>query len=221
MSQFNKATKALGGLHSYCRSCQSEKSREYARGYKRPIPEPAREKLCVRCSQVKVVSEFYKSRDKKSGLTAHCKACMLTRQAEFYRSNKVRLKQERLRFSEKNKARYKERRSEDQSFRIKCNLRTRLSMAVRNDVKSGSAVQDLGCSIEDFKSFLQSQFQPGMSWNNYGKGMGFWNIDHIMPLSAFDLTNRQHVLLACHYGNLQPLWFEDNVYKSGKLPNAA
>ena len=53
-----------------------------------------------------------------------------------------------------------------------------------------------------------------MSWDNYGE----WHIDHIMPLSTFDLTNPDQLKEACKYTNLQPLWAEDNLHKSSKLP---
>lgn len=36
--------------------------------------------------------------------------------------------------------------------------------------------------------------------------------------SAFDLTNKQHLILACHYLNLQPLWWEGNRAKWNTIP---
>ena len=51
-----------------------------------------------------------------------------------------------------------------------------------------------------------------MTWENYGR-MG-WHMDHIIPLANFDLTDRQQFLEACHYTNLQPLWWQENLMKS-------
>ena len=95
-------------------------------------------------------------------------------------------------------------------------LRQRLSKALRGSTRSGSAVRDLGCSIEYLKRQLQSMFKPGMSWDNYGHGKGCWTLDHIIPLSIVDLTDRKQFVLVCHYTNLQPLWFEENISKGNR-----
>lgn len=80
----------------------------------------------------------------------------------------------------------KERRKNNLEFRLKSCLRTRLYNALRGNFRAGSAVRDLGCSIEFLKQHLETQFQPDMTWENYGE----WHIDHIKPLSSFDLTDR-------------------------------
>jgi len=73
----------------------------------------------------------------------------------------------------------------------------------------------LGCSKEDFKLYLSSKFTDGMSWDNYGRTG--WHIDHITPLSSFDLTNEDELAAACHYTNMQPLWARDNIIKGNKI----
>lgn len=100
------------------------------------------------------------------------------------------------------------------SRKIARNLRARLSKAVNGNYRSGSAVRDLGCSIEEFKKYLESQFQESMSWDNYGRDG--WHIDHIVPLCRFNLHDQVELKKACHYSNLQPLWAEDNLLKRKK-----
>ena len=84
--------------------------------------------------------------------------------------------------------------------------------------KEGSAVDGLHCSIEEFKTKVSRFFKPGMSWDdNWGNGPGKWHLDHIIPLSAFDLTNREQFLSAAHYSNYQPLWSEENLSKGDRF----
>lgn len=109
------------------------------------------------------------------------------------------------------------RKQEDINFKLTRNLRSRLWIAIKRNYKSGSAIQDLGCTIDFLKKYLESQFQEGMSWSNYGE----WHIDHVIPLSSFDLTDRTQFLKACHYTNLQPLWAVDNIKKSNKFTTGA
>ena len=94
-------------------------------------------------------------------------------------------------------------------------LRSRLYNAINNNQKVGSAVKDLGCSIEEFKIYLESKFSPDMTWENWS--INGWHIDHIKPISSFDLTDRKQLLEACHYTNLQPLWADENLTKGKKV----
>jgi len=103
----------------------------------------------------------------------------------------------------------------DPKFKLSITLRTRLNAAIKNGQKIGSAIRDLGCSIEELKYYLESLFQPGMSWDNYG--FYGWHIDHKIPLASFDLSDEQQRLKACHYTNLQPLWAKDNLSKADKI----
>lgn len=103
------------------------------------------------------------------------------------------------------------KRITDIQFYLKMLLRTRVNNFARGiGGKRGSAIRDLGCTLEQLKNHLESKFKKGMNWNNRGK----WHIDHIMPLSKFRLSNRKHFLQACHYTNLQPLWAKENRIKS-------
>ena len=108
----------------------------------------------------------------------------------------------------------KNRRKTDIQYKLSLNLRVRLNAAINNNYKAGSAVKDLGCSIEELKQYLESKFLPGMTWDNWT--IDGWHIDHIKPLTSFDLIDREQLLEACHYTNLQPLWAKDNLSKGAK-----
>jgi hypothetical protein len=107
------------------------------------------------------------------------------------------------------------RLKKDINFRMICYLRSRMYWSIRGNYKSGSAVRDLGCPISEFKTYIESKFQDGMTWENWSKTG--WHIDHIIPLDSFNLQNREEFLKACHYTNLQPMWAEENLRKGGKV----
>lgn len=98
-------------------------------------------------------------------------------------------------------------------------LRDRVRKIVKRGkgIRAGSAIRDLGCSIDEFKNHIEQQFAAGMSWDNYGQ----WHFDHIRPLASFDLSDRDQFLQAVHFTNYQPLWAEDNKRKAAKLLEAA
>ena len=100
------------------------------------------------------------------------------------------------------------------NFKLSCVLRARLLDALKNNYKGGSAVENLGCSIPEFKKYLESKFKKGMSWDNFG--YYGWHIDHIKPLISFNLSNPEDIKKVCHYSNLQPLWAKENISKGGK-----
>ena len=100
-------------------------------------------------------------------------------------------------------------------YRLSKGLRSRLNMAIKGGVRGGSAVRDLGCTILEFKTYIEAQFQPDMTWENWT--MDGWHLDHKVPLAVFDLTDRVQFLKASHYSNYQPLWAEHNLQKGNRL----
>jgi hypothetical protein len=90
-------------------------------------------------------------------------------------------------------------------------LRTRLRVALKGKAKKGSAVRDLGCTIEWFQAYIAARFTEGMTWENHGT---VWHLDHIKPLSKFDLTKRKQLREAVHFTNIQPLLIDDHRIKT-------
>jgi hypothetical protein len=82
----------------------------------------------------------------------------------------------------------------------------------KNIKKHNKTFDIVGCSPQQLKEHIQSQFKDNMSWENYG--YYGWHIDHITPLSS--AKTEEEIYQLCHYTNLQPLWAEDNLKKSNK-----
>lgn len=98
-------------------------------------------------------------------------------------------------------------------FRLLQSLRTRTRNALKGLDKSDSTAKLLGCSMEDFKKHIESQFTDGMSFDNYGE----WHLDHIMPCCSFDMRNADQQRKCFHFTNIQPLWAKENLSKGGRV----
>jgi hypothetical protein len=147
---------------------------------------------------------------------------LLQKAKEYRQLNQEDIRKTKKLCYEKNKEQYTKRSLEyvkykcttDPAFRIIRRIRKRVWDALRRCAKPGSSIVELGCTPIELVSYLESKFQEGMTWENYGvKG---WHIDHIIPLSSFDLSDYEQFKAACHYTNLQPLWAIDNIRKSNK-----
>ena len=150
------------------------------------------------------------------------KEMLAKQQKDWRKRNKEDIKRKNKEWYNKNGPAYYRgyyrKRKGDINFKISGNLRSRIYSVIRGGFKPGSAVKDLGCTVEFLKQHLEQKFYDDlgdgreMNWDNYGR----WHIDHIKPLSLFDLSDREQFLEACHYTNLQPLWAKDNLSKGAK-----
>ena len=147
-------------------------------------------------------------RDKKTEYYNQNKQHILDKNQQYYVTHK-----ENKKIYSKKWAQFS--RNNNHDFKLRESLRSRLGKAIKNNQKAGSAVKDLGCTIPELKQYLESKFQEGMTWDNWG--VHGWHIDHIIPLASFDLSDRERFLKACHYTNLQPLWAKDNLSKGDRV----
>lgn len=146
------------------------------------------------------------------------------RSKDYYRKNLSRMSEYHSDYYQKNKPRIKsvkriykkKRRDEDPGIRIKMAYYTRVSKLMHGKTKSKRTQALLGCNREQLKDHLESQFQKGMTWENYGRNG--WHMDHRIPCASFDLTDPIQQAKCFHYTNLQPLWAIDNIRKNDKVP---
>ena len=103
------------------------------------------------------------------------------------------------------------KRKTDINFKLKQNISRRIRELLKNfgTIKSQSSINYVGCDLKDLRNHLESTFQNGMTWENYGE----WHIDHIIPCSAWNLENENEQKLCFYYKNLQALWAIDNIIK--------
>jgi|SRR6185369_6443202 len=93
--------------------------------------------------------------------------------------------------------------------KLASNMRSRISNVLTGRSKAASTLDFLGCSWDEFKSWLSGWFDSGMTWENYGD----WEVDHSRPCDSFDLADPEQQKRCFHYLNLRPLWKSDNRRK--------
>ena len=194
-------------------------------------------KKCTKCKVFFSIDCFHNDCSKKDGKHSSCRECSNSpdrklrrvlnknKKREYdkdrYEKHRDATIEKSKKYYENNKEKifkyYKERSKSDLSFKLKKRLRSRIYKALKGNQKRGSVINDLGRSIEYLKSHLQKSFYDNpktgevMNWENYGN-FG-WHIDHIVSLKELDLTNPHFFKKACHYTNLQPLRWFDNLAK--------
>ncbi len=105
---------------------------------------------------------------------------------------------------------YKKRILIDPLFKLKKEIQLLIRDAFRRkDLSKDNqrTTNILGCSVEEFKLYLESKFEPWMNWDNKGLYNGKlnygWDIDHIIPISS--AKTKEELIKLNHYTNLQPL----------------
>lgn len=173
-------------------------------------------KYCNKCCTTKDILEFNKDKTKKDGYHTCCRTCrsVVTKIWAATNRHKRNLNNKKWRLKNKDyQNQYnKLRKKKDPLFHTIINLRRRLNKRLYSLKwrKSSSFNKYIGCNKEQLINNLQAKFEPGMTWDNYGK----WHIDHIIPLASAKTETELYQL--CHYTNLQPLWAEDNIRKGDK-----
>lgn len=193
--------------------------------------------VCIKCNLDLSLDNFRIRSDTGKYLNT-CKSCCSIFQAKYreehrekvratskaWREQNLERARESFRRWRRNNLEYARQKEKEQKlkecknnplFRIRKALARRIQHAIRDNQKSARTLELLGCSLAQFKAHIESQFQNGMSWENYGQ----WHIDHIKPCVSFDLSNPLEQKTCFRYSNLQPLWAKDNLKKGAKMPN--
>jgi hypothetical protein len=215
-SCFHKHTRSKSGYQKQCKNCRNSKIKEYYLENKLKHSISVKKWQENNKNRVKQKSKEYKIKNRDKILKQNRKNYSPEKRKiadQKIRNNPIKLQNRR-----KFKREYEQkRRKESITYRLKNQLRCRLCIALKGGPKLGKYAEYLGCSTDQLKIHLESKFLPGMSWDNWGKGEGKWNIDHIIPLSSFNLSIKEELFKACHYTNLQPLWEHDNLVKNNRI----
>jgi hypothetical protein len=201
--EFNKCTKNKDGLQYRCIECEKKNQKEWYLKNKKSHDEKNLKKYHSNKPYHLQYSANYREKNKEK---------ISNYQKQLYLKNKeIKLKQSRewIKINFKN----------DPIFKLKCVTRTLIYKSFKRGlngihVKGKKTEQILGCTINEFIQHLPNQFTEGMTFENHGQGKGYWNIDHIIPISS--AKTEEEIYKLNHYTNLQPLWWEENMAKGSK-----
>lgn len=197
-------------------------------------------KWCNSCKEAKPLDDFgFNKKNRIDGRMTMCRVCKSERDKEYRNDPKFRDKlldkkrvyYENIRDTEGYKE-YCKNRNENRDYskeyrrhisdefrRFKTRIRSRINAYFRINKqwvkKDTKTVELLGVDYFVAKEFLERQFLSGMTWENYGTE---WHIDHLIPLDAAK-KDYEKVKQLCFYQNLTPMWGNDNLRKSSKIPN--
>lgn len=141
---------------------------------------------------------------------------------EYYNKNKEKIKEYHRTYRKENQKKIAEYRRiyeknkniNDPVFKFSKAIRHNITDSFKrtnNKYKKNLRTETiLGCTIEEFRIYIQNKFTEGMYLENHGE----WHLDHIIPLSS--ATNEEEIIKLCHYTNYQPLWAKDNLSKGSK-----
>ena len=140
---------------------------------------------------------------------------------KYREENKDKLREQEREYHVKNKDKIREDRNKrykkDPNFKLGSLIRVRIREELKNNntKKTSKSAELIGCTVQEAREHLEKQFKKGMRWDNHGfKG---WHIDHIKPISKFDLNNIDECKECWSIDNLQPLWWQENLKKSNKI----
>ena len=143
------------------------------------------------------------------------------RKERYINSHLEQVKESRTRYKTENRQKCtdyeRNKRHSDPVYRFRTSFRCLIRGYARKKGYTGTKQiwEMVGCDFDTFLAYIQSQFEEGMTLENYGHGEGCWNIDHIVPISTAETD--EDIERLNHYSNLRPMWSKDNYRKSRKM----
>lgn len=184
-----------------CKSCKVEYQRKYCQENSEKIKEYKKKYRSENYDEIKkVLADYYKNnsetlKEKSKNNYSNNRDRKIEYQKKYVSENKKKV-------SEYKAAYQRNRRNNDPIFKLKFSISRMIRNSLKNKgfIKYKKSKEILGCSIEDFKKYIENKFDESMNWENYGK---VWDLDHIIPLSTAE--TEEDVIRLNYYTNLQPL----------------
>lgn len=212
-------------MEKVCSRCKENKSIEnYC---KRKNSKDGYQGLCKKCrngdSKKSKINKIYTTEEiilekiRRRNYYLDNKDEILIKCKEFRENNKDYTKSYKKMYYSKNREKlikystdfHLNRMKNDTLYKFGANIRCLIKNSIKNKgyKKNTKTEKILGIDILGFSKYIESMFEPWMTWDNHGIYNGDldygWDIDHIIPISSS--VNEEDVIKLNHYTNLQPL----------------
>jgi hypothetical protein len=184
----------LAGYNSNCIECSKLKNKLIQKRYR----EKNKEKIKKYREENKDILDNYIKKWREEN-----KEAIKIKKSIYYENNKEKIIEQVSLYQ-------KERMRRDHLYKLTRGIRSLILASLKNQFteKSLRTQEILGCSFEEFKIYLENQFDENMNWDNQGS---YWHMDHIKPISLAE--TKEEVYELNHYTNFQPLYWVDNLSK--------
>ncbi len=196
-----------------------EQTKQYQKNNKEKTKQKTRRYYKNNTEKVKLQNKKYYSENKTT---------LNEKRKTYLETNDVKIKAQQKEYRKLNKEKLKnklnlyrkERIASDPLYRLTSNIRGLIKNSIKqkNFKKNSKTIEILGCSFNEFRLHIESQFESWMNWDNHGAynldGERTWNIDHIIPMAS--AQTEEDVVRLNHYTNLRPLCSKENNEKGKK-----
>lgn len=206
---FGKRKNSIDGHYGVCKECRNSDTKKW------------------RKDKVYSDEHILNEKERKKKYYTDNKENILKRCKDYRDDNKENAKEYKKNYYNNNREKlisyssnyHLNRIKNDKIYKFQCNVKCLIknSIKYKGYKKNTRTINILGCTIEEFKIYLESKFENWMNWDNYGIYNGElnygWDIDHIIPVSS--AKSEEEVIKINHYTNLQPLcgYINRNVKK--------
>lgn len=185
LDEFTKCKPCSNGVRGTCKTCTRKYMVKYQETNSDKISEYNKEYRLANSEKNKDYLKNYNTKPE-----------VKKKKREYYDKN-IQYYRDLEKTDERKKYRYNYNKN---SHTLRWRLFLKNTLKRLGKSKEGKTIDLLGYSVLELKQHLELLFTDGMSWDNYGE----WHIDHIKPVSSFNVDTPIHVVN--NLSNLQPLW---------------
>ena len=184
--------------------------------------------ICTKCNVEKSITQFSFRKD-TNNFRCQCKPCVVEHRKKYYADNKESIATKNADYRQRNQEKistrnaqyfqnnkeniykyHRNRHNNNTNVRLMQNTRSRINVALKGKSKSLRTREILGIDLDLYKKWIRFQMSPEMDFSNI-------HIDHVKPISSFDISNEDELLEAFNWINTQPLLKKDNLQKNNNF----